>query len=110
MRAVREAILSSPIGLTYQQIAAKAANKQNKKPKSSTTPKKTNIMGTAMSLLLSDLEHSALMALKECLEQTLGRKVGVLIFDGCMSPQHHTTSCNAEVAGADPTDITADTM
>ena len=44
-----------------------------------------NVLGSAMNLMLCDLENNALMALREFVQvQSPKRHVGVLSFDGCM--------------------------
>lgn len=44
-----------------------------------------NVLGSAVNHLLCDLENRSLMALREFIESPeVGRKVGVLVFDGCM--------------------------
>jgi hypothetical protein len=43
-----------------------------------------NVLGSALNLLLCDLENDALSALREYIETTLRKRVGVLVFDGCM--------------------------
>ena len=45
---------------------------------------KHNVLGSALCLLLGDLENDALMALCEFVESHLHRKVGAYVFDGCM--------------------------
>lgn len=66
-----------------------------------------NLMGSAINMLLCDIENKALMALREFLETETRRKVGVLVFDGCMlererplenaTPMGMGTSCSTEL-------------
>jgi len=60
-----------------------------------------NVLGSAVNLLLCDLENDALMALREYVEHATTRRVGVLVFDGCMvekssSPDGSSSSGSSE--------------
>ena len=70
MRAVREVLVGAS-----DSVYLKMARKKKKRP--------GNVLGAAVNLLLCDLENDALMALREFVETT-SRRVGVLVFDGCM--------------------------
>jgi hypothetical protein len=70
MRAVREALVGHG-----DSVYLKMARKKKKGA--------GNVLGTAVNLLLCDLENDALMALREFVEKKR-RRVGVLVFDGCM--------------------------
>eukprot|EP00798_Chlamydomonas_sp_ICE-L_P020471 gene20471-27259_t len=63
------------------------------------TKKKRNIMGSAMSIMLCDIENEALLTLKEFLESDrLKLKVGVLMFDGCLVER--SSECTQQVLDA----------
>ena len=57
-----------------------------------------NLLGSALNMLLCDLENDALMALRAFLEAETERRVGVLVFDGCMLERlPSTTGCTPEL-------------
>jgi hypothetical protein len=72
MHHVREKLLGMP-GSPYLDIARRKRGQNG-----------ANLMGCALNYLLCDLENEALMALREFVEVEMKRKVGVLVFDGCM--------------------------
>lgn len=70
---VTEAVLRTSQGAPFLALAVKAHGKDY-----------YNLQGSAISTFLCDLENNMLMSLREFLEEKAGRKVGVLVFDGCM--------------------------
>ena len=71
MRAVREAVATKAPEFLALAQRSKGANGHN-------------VLGSAVNLLLCNMENTALMALREFMEQVARRPVGVLVFDGCM--------------------------
>ena len=69
------AVRASVVPAKYLVLARASAAKKGKAH---------NIMGSAVNLLLCDLENAALLAMREYLESVGRRRVGVLVFDGCM--------------------------
>ena len=82
MTAVRTAVLALPKGAPYLELARKSLDMKRKK--AAVTKGGGNLSSSAMNHLLCDLENSVLMAMRHFLENERGRKVGVLVFDGCM--------------------------
>ncbi len=72
MMRVREAALHTPHGAKYLELA-KSKRKNNA----------NNLLGSAINLLLCDLENDVLMATYDFFLNE-GRPVDVLVFDGCM--------------------------
>ena len=75
MTPIREAIVASPSGAPYLEIARTSVAKKKGDG--------YNILGSAVNHLLCDLENDALMALRDFIENEMQRRVGCLIFDGC---------------------------
>jgi hypothetical protein len=87
MSALREAIVALP-GSPYLGLARKSLAKK----KTAEGAPGNNLLGSAVNHLLCDLENEALMALREFIEAESGldRRVGVLVFDGCMVERRPT--------------------
>lgn len=90
MVAVRSAIVALPKGAPYLELARKSADS---KKSANSNKSAVNILGSAINHMVCDLEDAALMALREFLEQVHGRKVGVLVFDGCMVERITAEEC-----------------
>ncbi len=56
--------------------------------------------GSTVNHLLCDLENTALMSMREFFEAQLGRRVGVLVFDGCMVAKGAEPLTDAELDAA----------
>ena len=78
MAAVREAVAALPSASPYLALALA------KKATAGASGDGNNMLGSAVNHLVCDLENAALMALREFLESDMKRKVGVLVFDGCV--------------------------
>jgi len=59
---------------------------------------KGNVLGSAVNLMICDLENDSLMALREYVEQRKSLRVGVLVFDGCMVERGSSESSEAETS------------
>ena len=58
-----------------------------------------NLLGSALNMMLCDAENDALMALRCFLEAETERRVGVLVFDGCMLERESSSApgCTPEL-------------
>lgn len=83
MTTVRKTLIGGHDSM-YRDLAS--SSKQRKaKATGEMQSKIYNVEGSAMSMLLCDRENQALQALCEYIESpSIGRRVGVLVFDGCM--------------------------
>lgn len=81
MKTVRQAILKLREGKPYMTMAIE--NAKNERDSKVKHKKLKNLDGSAVNLLLCDLEHDVLMALYDFFQKE-GKSVDVLVFDGCM--------------------------
>ena len=91
MRRVREDIVNLEECSPYLNLAKKSSSEKSSKNSSENSTKNSsensttsNILGKAVNHLICDKENNALMALREFVESKTSRRVGVLVFDGCM--------------------------
>ena len=90
MKGVRE-LLVGRADSPYHELARRSLARRGRSA--------DNLLGSALNMMLCDAENDALMALRGFLEAETERRVGVLVFDGCMLERESPSSpgCTPEL-------------